>query len=149
MYATCAPGGANAVEAYFLRDTGSPVHHSGEYRDIWGLRGTAKVGPVALELEPVYESGKVFNPRTLKNDNVGAYGGHADLTYEAELAGFHNKFIASYAMGSGSRSAAAGTNLGKEFKNPNNYTYLVGDMTVVAIFRDKCRRPSRERHTGL
>ncbi len=27
---------------------------------------------------------------------------------------------------------AAGTDLGREFKNPNNYTYLVGDMTVVA-----------------
>ncbi len=132
IYATCAPGGANAVEAYFFRDTGSPVHHSGVHRDIWGLRGTAKVGPVSLEIEPVYESGKVFNPGTITNDNVSAYGGHADLTYEAELAGFHNKFIASYAMGSGSRGAAAGTNPGGEFHNPNNYTYLVGDMTVIA-----------------
>ena len=34
--------------------------------------------------------------------------------------------------GRAARGAAAGTNLGKEFKNPNNYTYLVGDMTVVA-----------------
>ena len=62
VYATCAPGDANAVEAYFLRDTGSQVRHSGEHRDIWGLRAAAKVGPVALEFEPVYESGKVFNP---------------------------------------------------------------------------------------
>ena len=150
VYAACATGDVNAVEAYFLRDTGSQVHHPGEHRDTWGLHAAAKVGPVGIEFEPVYESGKVFNPRTLTSDNVGAYGGHADLTYEAELAGFHNKFIASYAMGSGSRSAAAGTNLGREFKNPNNYTYLVGDMTVVAdLLRDKCRRPSRERHTGL
>jgi Alginate export len=132
VYAAFAPGEADAVEAYFFRDTGSPVHHAGEHRDIWGLRGTAKVGPVSLEFEPVYESGEVFNPGALANDNVGAYGGHVDLTYETGLTGFHHKFIASYAMGSGSRAAAAGTNLGREFKNPNNYTYLVGDMTVVA-----------------
>ena len=66
VYATCAPGAANAVEAYFLRDTGSRSSHPGEHRDIWGLRAAAKVGPVALEFEPVYESGKVFNPSTLQ-----------------------------------------------------------------------------------
>jgi hypothetical protein len=132
VYAAFAPGEADAVEAYFFRDTGSPVHHAGEHRDIWGLRGTAKLGPFSLEFEPVYQSGKVFNPGTITLDKVGAYGGHADLTYDTDLAGFHYKFIASYATGSGSRAAAAGTNLGREFKNPNNYTYLVGDMTVVA-----------------
>jgi hypothetical protein len=132
VYAAFAPGDSDSVAAYFFRDAGSPVRHSSEHRDIWGLRGTVKLGPVSLEFEPVYESGKVFNPGTITNDNISAYGGHADLTYEAELAGFHNKFIASYAMGSGSRGAAAGTDLGREFKNQNNYTYLVGDMTVVA-----------------
>jgi Alginate export len=131
-YAAFSPSEAVAVEAYFFRDTGSPVYHAGEHRDIWGLRGTAKLGPVSLEFEPVYQSGKVFSPGALTLDNVGAYGGHVDLTYETDLAGFHNKFIASCATGSGSRAAAAGTDLGREFRNPNNYTYLVGDMTVVA-----------------
>ncbi|MBF0557387.1 MAG: hypothetical protein HQL08_01260 [Nitrospirae bacterium] len=130
-YATYAFSEGNAIEAYAFRDTGSADHNAGEHLDIWGLRGTTKFGPVTLELEPVFESGQVLNPLTGLNDGIGAYGGHVDLTEEATLAGYHNKFFESYAIGSGNRNAANGVKFNREFRNPDNDTSLVGDMHVV------------------
>ena len=134
MYATYAFSGADALEGYFFRDTGheaSTPRRPGEQLLICGLRGTAGIGPLSVELEPVLESGEVFNPATSRNDDVSAYGGHIDLTAGADIIGFHNKFVSSMAFGSGSPGAAAGTDLGGEFRNPDNDTYLVGDMHVI------------------
>ncbi|HEY6873916.1 MAG TPA: alginate export family protein [Geobacteraceae bacterium] len=130
-YATYAFSEGNAVEAYAFRDSGSTDHHVGEYLAIWGLRGTAKLGPVSLELEPVYESGRAFNTVRSDNDRIDAFGGHLDLTYESVLAGHNNKFFASYAYGSGSGDAANGVSAAREFKTPNNDSALMGDMSVV------------------
>ena len=130
-YATYAFSEGNSAEAYMFRDTGSASHHIGEYLDIWGLRGTAKIGPLSLEFEPVYESGRILNPITGANDNINAYGGHIDAAVEATLNGYHNKFFLSYGLGSGNKDAANGTKFDKEFRNPDNDTSLVGDMHVI------------------
>lgn len=130
-YATYTFSEGNAVEAYALRDTGSAERRGGEHLDTWGLRGTAKVGPVSLEIEPVYQSGKAFNSDSGANDNITAYGGHLDASVETDLAGFKNKFFTSYAYGSGSRDAANGGRINKEFRTPNNDNSLVGDMSVI------------------
>lgn len=130
-YATYAFSEGNVVEAYAFRDSGSTDHHVGEYLAIWGLRGTGKLGPVSLEFEPVYESGRAFNSVQGGNDRIDAFGGHLDATVEAVLAGYNNKFFASYAYGSGSGNAANGVSSAREFKTPNNDNSLVGDMSVV------------------
>jgi hypothetical protein len=130
-YATYTFSEGNAVEAYAFRDTGSADRHGGEHLDTWGLRGTAKLGPVSLEIEPVYQSGKAFNSDSGANDGISAYGGHLDASVESELAGFKNKFFTSYAYGSGSRDAANGGRINKEFRTPNNDNSLVGDMSVI------------------
>jgi hypothetical protein len=130
-YATYTFTEGNAVEAYFLRDTGSTDHHAGEHLYIWGLRGTGRLGPVTLEFEPVYESGRVFS-RTVGTDaGISAYGGHLDMNSDTTLAGLHNHFFLSYAFGSGSKSAANGISVKNEFRNPNNDTALMGDMGVI------------------
>ena len=130
-YATYAFSDGNSAEAYMFRDTGSANRHIGDYLEIWGLRDTAKIGPISLEFEPVYESGRVLNPVTGVNDSINAYGGHIDAAVEATLHGYHNKFFLSYGLGTGNKDAANGTKLDKEFRNPDNDTSLVGDMHVV------------------
>jgi hypothetical protein len=130
-YATYTIFEGNAIEAYALRDTGSTEHHAEEYLAIWGLRETTRSGPFSLEVEPVFESGRVFNSLRGENDRIEAFGGHADLTLESVLAGFNSKLFASYAYGSGSANAANGASVAHEFKNQNNDNSLVGDMGVV------------------
>ena len=128
-YATYVPLENSTLEAYLFRDTGSTDHHSGEHLDSWGLRGTAKLGPVSLEFEPVYQSGRLFNPVTGGNDEINAYGGHVDLAGEAKLGGFKETIFLSYALGSGDRDHAD-----KEFRNPNSDSSLKGDMGVIGGF---------------
>jgi hypothetical protein len=130
-YATYGITEGNAVEAYVMRDTGSVFRHPGEELLIWGLRGTAKFGPVSLELEPVYESGSVYSDAKGGNDHISAYGGHLDITYETAVAGHTTKGFFSYALGSGSKDAATGASSSKEFRNPNNDISLLGDMGLV------------------
>jgi hypothetical protein len=130
-YASYAVKDGTVIEAYGFNDTGSSDHHAGEYLNIWGFRGTAKIGPIALEIEPVYESGRTLNPVSGFNDNISAWGGHADMTVETELWGRKNTFIAGYAYGSGSRDAADGVSTRKEFRNPNTDTALTGDMGLI------------------
>lgn len=130
-YLTYAIGEGSAVEGYGFRDSGAIDRHSGENLQIFGGRFTTKVGPVAMEFEPVYESGKTRSSASSKNDRIDAYGGHLDFSHEATLAGYNNKFFASYAYGSGSRDAANGISAAREFRNPNNDSSLVGDMSVV------------------
>jgi Alginate export len=131
VYATWGFSEGSAVEAYGFRDTGSTDHHAGEYLSTWGLRGTAKLGSVSLEFEPVYQSGRTFSAVRSANDRIDAFGGHLDATVESPLAGLNNRFFASYAYGSGSRDAAGGISTARELKTPNNDSSLMGDMAVV------------------
>lgn len=130
-YATCAIKEGTAIEVYAFNDIGSTDHYPGEYRNTWGLRGTAKVGPFSFEIEPVFQSGRARNSLTLTNDSITAWGGHADMTYETELLGRRSTIFASYAYGSGNRDAAYGISASKEFQNQNNDTALTGDMSLI------------------
>ena len=127
-YATYGISEGTAIEAYVFRDTGAAFRHPGEELFVWGLRGTAKFGPVSLELEPVYESGAVFSEARGGNDHISAYGGHLDISYESAVAGHTTKTFLSYALGSGSKDAATGISAAREFRNPNNDISQVGDM---------------------
>jgi Alginate export len=131
VYATYSFSEGNSVEAYHFRDTGSTDHHAGEYLNIWGLRGTAEYGPVSMEFEPVYESGRQYSPAAGANGTISAFGGHLDLNADTTFSGLHNHIFASYAYGSGDRAAPGGAGAGKEFRNPNNNTSLIGDMGVI------------------
>jgi hypothetical protein len=130
-YATYAIKDGTAIEAYAFNDIGSTDHHPGEFRNTWGLRGTVKVGPLSFEIEPVFQSGRTQNSSTFTNDSITAWGGHADMTVEAELLGRKNTFFASYAYGSGNKDAASGISVRKEFQNPDNDTSLTGDMSLI------------------
>jgi hypothetical protein len=130
-YATYAFSEGNAAEAYVFSDAGLAAYQPGEHLNIWGLRGTAKFDAVSIEFEPVYESGRISNPVTGANDNIKAYGGHVDVTVDATVAGYHNNLFASYALGSGNKEAANGVRFGKEFRNPDNDSSLIGDAHVV------------------
>lgn len=130
-YASYAVKEGTVIEAYAFNDTGSSEHHHGEHLNIWGLRGTAKIGPISFEFEPVYESGRTLNSVTGSNDHISAWGGHADMTVETELLGRKNTFFASYAYGSGNKDAANGISARKEFQNPDTDSSLTGDMNVI------------------
>lgn len=130
-YLSYAVSEGSAVEAYAFGDTGAMQHHAGEYLATWGVRGTAKAGPVTVEFEPVYESGKTFNTATGANDRIDAFGGHVDLSVDGTCAGRSHKIFASYAYGSGSRDAANGVSAAGEFRTPNNDNALAGDMSVI------------------
>lgn len=130
-YVTYAPSKDNSVEAYLFRDTGAAERHAGEHLNTWGLRSSSKTGPLTLEFEPVYQSGKIFNSTTGANEDISAYGGHIDLTGVGELGGRKITIYLSYAVGSGDKDAANGFVSGKEFRNPTNDTSLMGDMGVV------------------
>lgn len=130
-YATYTIGEGTVIEAYGFNDIGSEEHQPGEYRNTWGMRGTAAFGPISLEIEPVYQSGRTFNSDTGLNDRINAWGGHADMTVEADLCGFKNTFFASYAYGSGNRDAANGISARREFSNQNTDTALTGDMSLI------------------
>jgi hypothetical protein len=129
-YATWTIADGNALEFYGFRDTGSDDHHSGEHRNSFGLRATAKLGPVSLEVEPVWQRGRLHNGVD-GNESISAWGGHVDLYANAELAGLTNHFSASAAYGSGSRDAANGMSGRKEFLNQATDSSLTGDMNVV------------------
>jgi hypothetical protein len=130
-YASYALGEGNVIEAYGFNDIGSAEHYPGEYLNTWGLRGTVAFGPVSLEIEPVFQSGRTFNGDTGNNDRINAWGGHADVTVEAEVLGRKNSCFASYAYGSGDRDAVSGISSRREFRNPNTDTSLTGDMSLV------------------
>ncbi|BDV42382.1 outer membrane channel protein [Geotalea uraniireducens] len=130
-YASWAFGEETALEAYTFRDTGSADHQVGEYRTSWGLRGTMALGPVELEVEPVWQTGRLYNADLGGNESIRAWGGHADLTVEATLADRRTSLFIGAAYGSGSRDAAAGASARQEFSNPATDTSLTGDMNVV------------------
>jgi hypothetical protein len=130
-YLTYTFSEGDALDAYALSDTGPVGNVRGTHLDIWGLRGTAALGPVTAEFEPVYESGRITDGSGSTTSNINAYGGHLDLTAGAVTWGYHNKFSVGYAMGSGSKDGADGLTPDREFRHPNNDSSLVGDMSVV------------------
>ncbi len=122
---------STVAELYFFRDSGSVDHHVGEHLNIWGGRATTKIGPLSVEAELVYESGKLFNSTTAVNESIDAFGGHFDLTHDSVIRGYNNRFFLAYAYGSGSKDAANGVRTNREFRNPNNDNSLMGDMGVI------------------
>lgn len=130
-YASYDFGDGAVLEAYGFNDTGSTEHHTGEYLNIWGLRATASFGPLTLEIEPVFESGRTLNSLSGGNDGINAWGGHAEVLLEAELFGRKNSFFAGYAYGSGDRDAVDGISSRREFRNATTDTSLTGDMSLV------------------
>jgi hypothetical protein len=130
-YASYDFGDGSVLEAYGFNDTGSEDHHRGEYLNIWGLRATAAFGPLLVEIEPVFESGRTLNGLTGGNDRINAWGGHAEATLEVELFGKKNSFFAGYAYGSGDKDAASGISSRREFRNPTTDTSLTGDMSLI------------------
>jgi len=130
-YARYDFGDGAVLEAYGFNDTGSEEHHAGEYLNIWGLRATAAFGPLLVEFEPVFESGRTLNGLTGGNDRINAWGGHAEVTLEAELFGKKNSFFAGYAYGSGDKDAASGISSRREFRNSTTDTSLTGDMSLI------------------
>lgn len=136
VYLTYQPAADSTLEAYAFRDTGYENRRPGEHRDTFGFRGTSPVGIFGLEYELAYQSGKIFNEGTGVNDNIAAYGGHVDLTGAFPLKAFGNSYqssvFLSFAMGSGDSNFANGNGSGaREFRNGNNDTPLVGDMSVI------------------
>lgn len=131
MYGSFALSEGTAIELYLFRDTGGSDRHDGEQLYVWGGRGTATFGPLSLEVEPVYESGRRFNPATGANERVDAYGGHLDATVNAPVANRNGKLFLSYAYGSGSKDAVTGTSSRKEFRTANNDSSLMGDTSLV------------------
>ena len=119
------------AEAYYFRDAGIAFPHPGEHLEYLGLRGTTRLGPLSLEVEPVYETGQIFNPNTRSLDTVNAWGGHVDLLADTELGGFRNTFTVGYAYGSGSQDAADGRSTRRQFSNIDNDTALTGDMGFI------------------
>lgn len=130
-YATWAPKDDTSLDLYVMRDNGSSNRHSGEYRSTWGMRGATRIGNISAEIEPVLQTGRLFNASIGENEKINAYGGHADLRWDTAIGNHPNHFFASYAYGSGSTDSATGTSARKEFSNPLNDTSLTGDMGVV------------------
>lgn len=130
-YLNYMPAEDSTLEGYVFRDTGSEARRSGERLDMVGYRSTSTVGIFAVEHEAVYETGRLFNPATGANEKVTAFGGHVDLTGQFKLGKYDSAVFASFAIGSGDKDAAGGISSRKEFRNPNNDSSLVGDMSVV------------------
>lgn len=130
-YASYDFGDGAVFEAYGFNDTGAEEHRAGEYLDIWGLRAVAAIGPVMLEIEPVFESGRTATGLTGRNDRINAWGGHAEATLETELFSRRNSFFVGYAYGSGGKDAANGVSSRREFRNTATDTSLTGDMAFI------------------
>jgi hypothetical protein len=130
-YASYDFGDGAVLEAYGFNDTGAEEHHTGEHLNIWGFRATAAFGPLLLEIEPVFESGRTMNGLTGWNDRINAWGGHAEATLETELFSRSNSFFAGYAYGSGDKEAAYGISSRREFRNSATDTSLTGDMSFI------------------
>jgi hypothetical protein len=130
-YARYDFGDGAVLEAYGFNDTGAVEHQAGEYLNIWGFRAAAVFGPLTLEIEPVFESGRTLNSLSGGNDRINAWGGHAEAILETELFGKKNSFFAGYAYGSGSKDAANGISSRREFRNSTTDTSLTGDMSLI------------------
>jgi hypothetical protein len=133
-YLTASFSEGNALELYAFRDSGGyeGERFTGEHRDSYGLRGTATAGPVSLEIEPVYQGGKLDEFGSGERQRIEAFGGHGDLTVTLPVAEERNMtLIVGYAMGSGSKQAVDGVSSRRQFAMPLTDTSLTGDMSVI------------------
>ncbi len=133
VYATYAPRKTASVELYGFRDTGGAgaTHVGGAHERTYSLgsRFCGKfAGTVDLEVEPVWQFGSK-SPGGSAHEDIRAFGGHADVTFQPRVGRHPAKIFVSYAYGSGDGNPADGTF--REFHNQNNDTPLVGDMNVV------------------
>lgn len=131
IYTTLAFSEGTALEAYAIQDGGTAVRHAGEKLYNFGLRGTTVMGPVALEFEPVYQTGNIYSDTLGRNVQVNAFGGHIDASISTAIGQYNSKLQLGYAYGSGDKSSVGGVSAGREFRNPNNDTSLVGDMSMI------------------
>ncbi|WP_224981656.1 alginate export family protein [Geomonas agri] len=131
VYAGYAPNDDSNVELYSFYDTGLEGRVNGDRLYVWGARMTSKLGPVAVEVEPVYESGRLTSQALGTTDDIRAYGGHVDLGMEGQWRGLKNKISLGYALGSGSQEAADGIRFNKEFKTPNSNASFSELLSVV------------------
>ncbi|MCX5903859.1 MAG: alginate export family protein [Proteobacteria bacterium] len=82
-----------------------------------------------LEVEPMYQFGRLRNFDRVGDDQIRAYGGHVDLTYELALP-YEPRLMASYAFGTGDSNSK--DNTFREFQGSlYNDSSLFGDMNVV------------------
>ena len=100
---------------------------------LWFTVGTRlEIKPVkqlTLELEPMYQFGRVRYNDTGDDGQIRAYGGHFDLTYDFALP-FEPSLRVGYAFGTGDRNPQDGTM--REFHgNVYNDTLVVGDISLV------------------
>ncbi|HEX6852039.1 MAG TPA: hypothetical protein VF139_11605 [Candidatus Polarisedimenticolaceae bacterium] len=86
------------VEAYAIDDGGAATS--------LGARAVARRGALAVEVEPVFQSG-------------GAWGGHVELTYALERGAFRPRLTLGHAVAS------------PAFLHPRHDTSQVGDMGVI------------------
>ena len=133
VYATWAPSEAFSAELYNFRDTGDAgnLHPKGDHERTYsaGARLAGKAAPrLSYELEPVIQYGKK-NRDGMSHDDIRAWGGHADLAWDAALGRRPCRLFLAYAFGSGDGNA--GDREFREFHNPNNDTPLIGDMNVI------------------
>lgn len=137
IYGTYAFSDSSAVELYAFRDTGFQEGSTRDALYIWGGRLTAMLGPVAVEIEPVYETGYLHREAMGNKDSIKAYGGHLDLTMDNEWHGLKNKLFLGYALGSGSQDAVNGIRYNQEFRHPNsNASFselisVIGDLSGI------------------
>jgi hypothetical protein len=155
IYGTYAAGGEKlGLDLYGLLDTGEDgsIPNADDHERTWsmGARLTGKLNEhVALEVEPVYQLGRK-NLDGFSHDEIRAFGGHADLTVDLHKCKevlwhmcrlvnpdlqppapgrYPGQAFLSYAFGSGDDDADDGRF--REFRNPNNDTALIGDMSVI------------------
>jgi hypothetical protein len=100
---------------------------------LWFTVGTRlEIKPVkqlTLELEPMYQFGKVRYNGTGDDGQIRAYGGHFGLTYAFDLP-FEPSLRVGYAFGTGDSNPQDGTM--REFHgNIYNDVAVVGDMNVI------------------
>jgi len=100
---------------------------------LWFTAGTRfamkMIERLNLEFEPMYQFGRLRNPDRGGDDQIRAYGGHVDVTYEFPLP-YEPRLMASYAFGTGDSNSK--DNTFREFQGSiYNDSLLFGDMSLV------------------
>jgi hypothetical protein len=134
IYATYAPRETLSVDLYGIRDTGGAgeTHVGGDHERTYsvGTRISGRIDKiVAVEVEPVYQFGRKAREDGVSHNDISAYGGHVDMTFDPPLGRYPGKIFLSYAYGSGDGKSQEGKFT--EFHNPNNDTSVIGDMNVI------------------
>lgn len=119
-----------AVEVYGIHDEGGSLA-----TDTLGVRTLLVRGPVAVELEPVRQTGWTDGVP------VAAWGGRTELAYTWEQVAHEPRVTVGHAWGTG--DARADDRRSREFLHPNNDTGQVGDIGVFATLSSIDIGPAR------